>query len=64
MKLNISLQNVEHDRGYSLQDVTYLSPPHFISSLLLSPPQIPAGLYYNFGNFELEEKILSSPQES
>ena len=27
------------------------------SAVLLSPPQIPAGLHYNFGDFELEEKI-------
>ena len=25
-------------------------------TVLLSPPQIPAGLHYNFGDFELEEK--------
>ena len=27
-------------------------------------PEDSSGLHYNFSNFELEEKILSSPQES
>ena len=28
----------------------------WVWSVLLSPPQIPAGLHYNSGDFELEEK--------